>query len=308
MSSAASLIVFVAAGHLGDPAMSSLRGAIEQTLGASSRITIEVSDEVPSDADAELLSDMLGVTALGEVVWLEPPADIATVRVFARTRAAWVDRKVRFQVADEDAERGRTIGYALSALVPEPPEEAPAPSPVPSSAPVAHDLIAPTSRPASSRSAVSIDAFAALTRVSGIDLLGGGATLTASAPSGFGLHAEASARAGHFQAADVHILDLRVAIGPTRVWSFERIRTALTLSAVAMRETVTVARAERSRLIPAGALSLHVAWHAFGACWLGVSLGAEVVPGATEVFVGADRAVRMSPVRALGALTFGLRL
>jgi len=287
--------------------MSSLRSAIEQTLGASSRITVEVTDDLPADVDAELLSDMLGITALAEVTWSQPQVDTATVRVFASARATWVERKVRFVAADEDAERGRTIGYALSALVPEPSEPAPAPvviEPTKPSVP-AHRDIEPAPRVAAP---IAIEAAAAIARVSGVDLLGGGLVVRASARTGFGIQAELGARGGYLQPVDARLVDLRLAVGPTRSWWFDRLTTAVTLNAVLLRETIAVAGDERSRFIPGAALSLQLAWHAFGPCWLGASLGAEVVTGATHVIIGGERTVSLSPVRALTALTLGVRL
>jgi hypothetical protein len=311
MSATASIVVLIAAGHLGAPAMASLRSAIEQTLGSSSSITIEVTDDIPVDIDAELFFDMLGITALAEVTWQQPQVDTATVRVFARTRAIWVDRRVHFVAADEDAERGRTLGYALSALVPEPAEPARAPAaaePPKPSAPLYRD-VPPTPRlPAPTGSELAIDGAAAITRVSGVDLLGGAVALRASARSGFGVHAELGARAGYLQAADARLIDLRLALGPTRSWWFDRITTAVTLNAVVLRETIAMGGEERSRFIPGGALSLQLAWHAFGPCWLGTSLGAEVVTGTTRVMVRGERTLSLSPVRVLAALTFGVRL
>jgi len=311
VSAATSLVVFIAAGHLGDPAMSSLRLAIEQTLGSSSHITIEVTDDLPAQVDAELLSDMLGVTALAEVTWQQPQIDTATVRVFARTRATWVDRKVHFVAADEDAERGRTIGYALSALVPEPPDPAPAPVVVEPAKPIVprHPDVATPPQPAlPTRTEVAIDGAATITRVSGVDLLGGAIVLRASARGGVGFHTELGARTGYLQAADARLTDLRLALGPTRSWSFDRIITAATLNAVLLRETISTGGEQRSRFIPGGSLSLQLAWHAFGPCWLGAALGAEVVIGTTKVTVGEERTMTLSAVRGVAALTFGVRL
>lgn len=307
MAAIASVFVFVAAGHLGDPAIASMRTAIEQTLGASARITIDVTDEIPSDDDAVLLSDMLAVTAVAEVSWREPKVDAATVRVFARTHATWVDRLVRFQPADEDFERGRTIGYALSAFVPEPTEPPPEPAPAePPPPPVHRDVAPPPPPPPSLSPSLSLDLAASMARVSGVDLLGGG-IVAAWVRRGIGARAQLGVRAGRLDAVDASLVDLRVAVGPAYTWSFDRITTGVALDAVLLRETIAHGGERRSQLLPAGAISFQLSWDAFGPVWLGASLGAEVVAGTTRVVVGSEPASSLSPVRTLATLTIGVR-
>ena len=140
------LVVFVVAPGGEKDAMSvALERAARQTLGATADIVVERVDRSPTEAEAAARGAERHATAIAEVAWRDPEHRRAELHVRARESAPWIDREIGFAPSDAPAEQGRTIGFALASMLPEPatPPPSPASPPPPaSSVPVAAPVVA----------------------------------------------------------------------------------------------------------------------------------------------------------------------
>ncbi len=278
-------------------------------------VSVDAWEPPPRDEDAELYGDMVRANAVAAVTM---SGSTASVRMFARIRGTWSERVVEFAVADAALERGRTLGFTLAALLPDPAEavvgapiasgDAPAKAPERTPAP----LVDAPKRPLGVAPVVgtesALSAGATLAQLGGFSAVGASLGARWSFPSQLAIAMEVQARTARIPSVSARLLDLRLAIGLGRWWEAGSWRFGVQADGVVMRTSIARDVDERARFIPAFALSSFVEWPVIGASYMGASVGAEVVPGETRVYVGSEGVLALPPLRLLVALRFGLRL
>src|ERR1700722_1525830 len=152
MSGALTLIILVASGESDDATSRAILRATRAALGAQARVEVHETRDPASDSQAMAAEQRSDADAVVELTWTETGHRQATLRVhLARDPAAtttgagggrWLDRSVGFQPSDKDAERGRTLGFAVASMIPEAMgglevETTPSPAASPPSNPVA---------------------------------------------------------------------------------------------------------------------------------------------------------------------------
>jgi hypothetical protein len=171
---ALTVVVLVAAGESTSPTAASMAGAARDALGGAV-VEVRETSATPSDADALAVEEAVHPDVVAELIWDSPDHRLARLRVRVARSAAgpwWLERSLGYERSDPAAERGRTLGLALAAIVPEvtaPPAPAPTPTPTPAPAPAPAPAPTPAPAPASASApasalAVSPDALAPIAR------------------------------------------------------------------------------------------------------------------------------------------------
>jgi hypothetical protein len=158
MADAATLIVLVAAAEATDPTTHAMARATKDALGPAARVVVRETPGDPGDAEAIAAERAENADAVVELSWIasrEGRHRQASVRMHLRNSGRWVDRWITFRPTDADAERGRTLGFAIASILPEAATPGSPSSPSPASTvgtttptPPAPDGAAPETAPA----------------------------------------------------------------------------------------------------------------------------------------------------------------
>lgn len=131
------VIVFVAAGGAADATTRAMERAAQDALGLEAHVDVHETGTVPSDLDVLVSEQKAHAAAVVELTWAEQGRQ-ARLRVHVARSGRWISRSIGFVPSDADAERGRTIGFAVASMLPgtaeEPTPHAPEPSPPEASA------------------------------------------------------------------------------------------------------------------------------------------------------------------------------
>src|ERR1019366_5720802 len=119
MAGVLTLIIFVASGDSDDSTSRSMLRATRSALGAQSHVELRGARDPASVAQALEGGGPAPADAVVEVTWTESGHRQATLRVHVSRSDRWVDRSIGFHASDVDAERGRTIGFAVASMIPE---------------------------------------------------------------------------------------------------------------------------------------------------------------------------------------------
>jgi hypothetical protein len=212
--------------------------ATRSALGAQSHVELREARDPASDAQALAAEQRAHADAVVEVTWAEGGHRQATLRVHLARGDRWVDRSIGFHASDADAERGRTIGFAVASMIPEasggtstepePPSPPVVTPPVPTGVlptpplaplpsviepPPAVDRVVappPATRAAAARrpDVVAIDVVGLGAAGGDFDSLGAAASVHWFPASWLGLRLGGGARAGNVQAAQATTLTL----------------------------------------------------------------------------------------------------
>jgi hypothetical protein len=93
-------------------------------------VELRATRDLPSDGLAIAAEQQAHADAVAEVTWSDGAHRQARLHVHLARTGRWVDRSIGFQPSDADAERGRTIGFAVASMIPEAPGAAEAEPPV----------------------------------------------------------------------------------------------------------------------------------------------------------------------------------
>ncbi len=320
MLTPALVIILVSAADARAPEMATVAASAAEALGPNASVIVREVAQLPSDADAEQLEEVLSATAIVELSW----SDFAMrrrARLHAHVRIGWRDRELTFDPGDPAAERGYAVGFAVAALVPpQKPEGKSEPSHTPGPPPA---WVNPAPRPSprvAPRSFFAVDLVVkASSGVAGYaGGLGGELATRAFNPAGLSARLAVGARLGEIAPARASALTTWAGLGFS-VPLLSRIATdgaatfELGLRADLLLLRHAFARSARgpdtvsrdSRWIPGvdlmaeGTLAV-----ARDAAVVG-AVGAEYAFGATRVFVG-DSAVATVP-RLRFVFELGLR-
>ena len=136
MAAALTLIVLVAAGEANDRATLAMERAARGALAPDTRLEIREARGAPSDAEALADERRAHADVVAEILWSDPTHRRATLRLHFAGSSRWIDRSIGFAASDADAERGRTVGFALLSMLPETPPATPIPTPTPTPTPI----------------------------------------------------------------------------------------------------------------------------------------------------------------------------
>src|SRR4051794_38411248 len=118
MSAALVLLVLVARGEEG-PATAAMASAVREAVLIDAQIDLREVASVPKDEDAIALARDTHATAVVELVWHDAKHRRVTLHFHSENAPQWTDRQLSFAATDSDADRGRTMGFALVSMLPE---------------------------------------------------------------------------------------------------------------------------------------------------------------------------------------------
>jgi hypothetical protein len=156
MGAPLTIVILVAAGGASEPATLAIERTTSEALGRDARVIVRESAGPPSDGEALAVAEEANGGAVVEVTWGDQGHRVATLRLHLAGRPRWTDRTIGFRAADADSERGRTIGFTLASMLPEPnasldapfPATAPARTPASARTPATAPALASTASPA----------------------------------------------------------------------------------------------------------------------------------------------------------------
>jgi len=119
MADLLTLIVLVAAGEAADPAARAMAAATRDAMGNEARVVIREAASEPSDAEAIAAEASDEADVVVELRWGDARHRLAAIRMHIAPTGRWIDRQIEFRASDAEAERGRTLGFAVASIVPE---------------------------------------------------------------------------------------------------------------------------------------------------------------------------------------------
>jgi hypothetical protein len=286
MLSALTLVVLIASGDAKDPVAQSMDKALHQALGAETRVLFRPMSE----------GDAVTADAVVTIVWRE---NRVTLRMHAGDR--WIDREIGFAAGDADAERGRTLGFAIASMLPERTE--PPPAPVPPPPPPLPPPPAKEQPPP-----IHVDP----PRLYFLEGSFAGSAGGNAGGIGGGLHggwrflrAGASVRVGDLDVASmVHVAlstGARLRLIEPRPLGLSARGEVLLMHDVLERDSVS-----RGRWLPGAAAMIEGLFSLGPRLFFYTGLGVEIAFGKTDVLVQGQTVLQIAPVRGVGEA--GLRL
>jgi hypothetical protein len=122
VASSIALVVIVASGQAQDATTLALADAAHTAAGA--KVIVEEGAPIP-DAEALAITARDHAEVVAVVSWDGDHSGV-TVHLHRAGDARWLDRAVGFQSSDAPSERGRTIGFAIASMLPDPTADEPA--------------------------------------------------------------------------------------------------------------------------------------------------------------------------------------
>lgn len=119
MADAITLIVLVAASEASSPTTHAMTRAVHEALGPTAHVIVHETSGDPNDTEALSVERREGSDAVVELVWSDRGHREATLRAHIARSRHWLDRTIGFRPSDADAERGRTLGFAVASILPE---------------------------------------------------------------------------------------------------------------------------------------------------------------------------------------------
>jgi hypothetical protein len=136
MAGAVTLVLLVAAGDATNATTRSMARATREALGPNLHLVVRPTNGEPTDSEALRFERSDGADAVVELAWADAKQRQATLRVHLARSGHWLQRSIGFQPSDAEAERGRTLGFAVASFLPEPAGSmAPETEPVPADRP-----------------------------------------------------------------------------------------------------------------------------------------------------------------------------
>jgi hypothetical protein len=324
------VVILVAAGGASDPTTYAIERAATQALGRSARVVVHESVGTPTDSEALAAAPVTGPGAVVEVTWGDGGHRVASLRVHLAGGERWLDRTIGFGANDADAERARTIGFALASMIPEsetsgaadagaPGAAAPAPEPTTLPATLAVPEVDHASTEASGparRFALDFFAVGAAALDASIATGGGGGALEAFVLPAVSVRFGGAVRAGSMASAQGTVLTLLgtagVSVHPWRPTPTRPVGAALRLDYVVLSESVShespagATTSTRSRALSGGDLLAEFEWSFAPGVELVLGGGVEESFATTYIDLNGARVATLPPLSALAEA--GLRL
>ena len=280
-------------------------------------VDLERVSKLPADDEAIHRADVAKASAVIEVSWPDADGRRAHLHAHLKPSGPWIDRDVTFAATSKPWERGRAIGLAIAAMLPdeaEPPAPTPEPAkepeppPPPPIAPVVSerpkDVVAPPPRPSAQPTRTHFDAslVGELGEAFRGERIGSGARLGVTwwAHRDLGVRVLGGVRSSSVDAAGAVIthFDAGAGLAARLYGTSDRFRLVLFGDLRIAREGVARTRTdgveeERGRWLPTIALTTEAGLGLTGNLALIATLGPEIALGRTTL------AVKDAPVAAL---------
>ena len=326
MAGAFIVVLLVASGEGGDATTRMAARTTHDALEGDPIIIVREAElDHLNDAEATKVGSALNANAVAVVTWRDPQHHDALVHVRSggwgvpsptERRPEWVDRTLTFTDGDPVAERGRTIGFAVAAIIaapPIPPASPPSPPPPP--------LVPPESPPLQPlKSTFALDLLGA--SAAGAGSSGFGGDLSARLwlfDQRVGARVGAGVRFGELPDAGASVVVTRLAAGvavrflPPKLPRASAFDLGARVDAVALwhrlvrndAEATPRAAASGSFVSPGIAALLEGAWRFTSSFAIVAAAGAEVAFGSIRVVVDNQRVTTIEPLR--GVVEVGLR-
>lgn len=96
-----------------------LHDAAQEVLGDTVRVSVRVTTPLPDAESAPQLMASAHADAIALVNWLDVARRRAEIRVFRLNTPGWLSRTIEFDGADSVAEKGRSLGLVIAAMLPD---------------------------------------------------------------------------------------------------------------------------------------------------------------------------------------------
>jgi len=104
-----------------------MRGATHDALGGA-LVEVRETRGLPDDETAVAIETSAHADAVVELGWADPRHRQANLRLHIASGGRWIERVIHFKPSDAQAERGRTLGFAVASMLPEAAAEGGAPN------------------------------------------------------------------------------------------------------------------------------------------------------------------------------------
>jgi hypothetical protein len=311
---AVSLMVVVATGDPSDGSTRAIEQALHAALGNGVVIVVRTAttERDAADAVAEAAAND-GAAFVGVVAWSDHQERVS-IHFTNPPDGRRTDREIRFDSADDPAERWRTVGFALASMMPQEAGAPPSTTILPVTPPA---LVDAPAAPAPAREAtptlrrpngLALDASAvATTAVSGYGGgIGGTFALRLPLVGALGGRVAMGARAGEVAPAQATSRVLSGAVGVTwQPWLDTRQRWAVgaRVDALLLHHHLSHLSADDpdpvslSRFVPGVDAALEGAWRFADRALIVAAFGSEAALGRTDVFVQGREVASLPPVR-----------
>src|SRR5579864_7839397 len=120
MSDALTILLFVAIGEGSDATTRAMARATRDALGPGTTVEIRETANELNDDEALIAEQLAHADVVVDLTWRDPGHRNATLRVHVARSGRWLGRSIGFMPSDASTERGRTIGFAVVSMLPEP--------------------------------------------------------------------------------------------------------------------------------------------------------------------------------------------
>jgi hypothetical protein len=118
MAGPLTVVVLIVAGHEPDATTQALVRAMDDAIGPTVVVDLRETPVEPDGDQAVALEAGAHASALAELEFDQAGGRHVRLRVHLAASDRWLERQVAFEASDADAERGRTLGYVLAAMLP----------------------------------------------------------------------------------------------------------------------------------------------------------------------------------------------
>lgn len=118
MSPVVVLAIVIATQNVDDQATDSMRATAVEALGSEDAVVVREVDET-GDAETLRIERLVNAQTAAQILWLDGTHTRARVRVHVAEGNRWIERTIVFAVVDTPTERGRTLGFAVTSMLPE---------------------------------------------------------------------------------------------------------------------------------------------------------------------------------------------
>ena len=301
---ALALVVVVSEADAVAPATPALLRAAEEAFGGRRRVKVRA---FAANETRDGVREQEG-TATVVLRW-EEGGRRAHVRLHVEKNAPWIERDLGFDEHDAPEERGRAVGFALAAMLPEEAQPRQPPTPLPGQPAPSSQPVAPTPPQLPTRPP-RLDLAVRAQLVVGMGGVGGGAGGSLEGQVFLGkwiaAHATVGYRAAQASRAEGTAHHLRAGAGMSvRVRIAQKLELSPTFDLLVLRDAVSHLSADldelepvtQSRLLPGVRGDLRLSWFVTESAALEIAVGSEVAFGTTSVFLEGQPVTSIVPVR-----------
>jgi hypothetical protein len=312
------LLLVLAQDPAADSAASAMAASAADGLDGRVHVELERVTTLPADDEAIHRGAAVKAGAVIEVSWPDADGRRAHLHAHLRPTASWIDRDVTFEPTSSAWERGRAVGLAIAAMVPDEDEPKPQPEPPPIAVETPPLVTTVTPPPVVDRPPVAQPPRASPFQASLAGELGTGVSGGARAGITWffaprvGLHVDVGGRASTVSAVNARVLRFDAGVGAAvRLYGVDGGSSFVVYGEVrAIRDQVTRGRTDgveerHARFLPALALAGEYALAVSPRWAVTAAFGGDFSLGKTALTVNDTYAASVPRLTAVGAV--GLR-